>query len=224
MKKKILFWSILGIIILSVTVFCVLIYFSIYQRAQQNEEFQRLEDFTFIIQGEKYIATPIAYTQGDQAIVKAGKLEVLEIPEDPEHNFLLIKDDLDIRPVVKESYIIPVSGKPTVAYCGRERITDGIKYRMIQSILEEEFQGSFTIQTDSRPGALNGIKHTYIGYENCPVGTDWLGAIGNINGQLVFIYRNDLNEEDLQYTCYVLQDEYQELYESSVHLTFETIS
>lgn len=218
MKKKPLFLIVLGGIALCVTVFGVVNYFSIDRNAQ------RVEEGNFILQGEKYIAVSIRFTEEGKPIAKADGFDIMEIPEDQDHNFLAVRSGLDNWTIAKESYKIPTSGKLNVAYCNHARITDGNQWSMIQSISEEDFQGSFTIRTDSEMDIHNATMSIYVGYQSCPVGTDWIGSIGNINGQLVFIPSKDLKNGDLQYTCYILNDEYQELYESSLHLTFETVS
>lgn len=179
---------------------------------------------SIVIKGEKYIEISIGFTKEGKTIARAGSFDINEIPEDKSHNFLAVRSFLDDWTVVKESYIIPTSGKLNVAYCDHERITDGEKLRMVYSILDENYQGSFIIETDNRFDIFNATKSIQLGYEDCPVGTDWIGAIGNINGYLVFVKAEEMRNEDLQYTCYILQDEYQELYSDSVKNTFDAVN
>lgn len=158
-----------------------------------------------------------------KTVAKAGNTKINAIPEDKSHTFLVARSFLDNYAIVKESYVIPTSGKAGVAYYGRERITDGEKWGLVQSILGGEYKGSFVIKTNDRFDIANATESIYVGYEDCPVGTDWLGYMGNINGHLVFIEKEDVREEDLRYTCYILKDEYQKLYENGVHNVFERV-
>ena len=97
---------------------------------------------SFIIDGERYIAVSIGFTKEGRRFAKADSFDIMEIPEDKDHNFLAVRSFLDDWRIVKESYVIPTDGEVTVAYLGwHERITKGIKWEMLQSILNDDFQG-----------------------------------------------------------------------------------
>lgn len=218
MKKKVLLCSILGAVVLCAAVFAAVRYFSVDRTAQ------RAEERNFVLQGEKYIACSIGFTKEGKTIAKADNFSIMEIPEDKDHNFLTVRNFLDNWVIVREAYSIPTGGKLNVAYCNHERITDGDKLAMVQSILDADFQGSFVVKTETSSDIYNAMKNVYVGYEDCPVGTDQIGSIGNINGRLVFIAEEELvNGGDLQYTCHVLKDEYQALYADGVQRTFEIV-
>jgi hypothetical protein len=185
----------------------------------------------FIIGGEKYVKIPIGFTEEGKTIAKADSFDIMEIPEDKEHNFLAVRSFLDDWTIVKESYIIPTEGDLNVAYLGRERVAEGIKWDMVHSILNQEFQGEFTIEAEIisqyenefTTNIWNAVEPIKIGYEDCPVGTDWIGSFGMINGFLVFIEAEDLKENNLEYTCYILKHEYRDLYENGAQHTFKGI-
>ena len=63
----------------------------------------------------------------------------------------------------------------------------------------------------------------YVGYGDCPVGTQWIGRVGNINGKLVFVTVEDMKDGDLNYTCHILEDKYQDLLKDRVKNNIETI-
>ncbi|MBQ9086057.1 MAG: hypothetical protein IJY47_02600 [Clostridia bacterium] len=159
------------------------------------KEAERAEERNFIIDGEKYIGTSIGYTEQGRRIAKADSFDIMEIPEDKDHNFLVVRSFLDDWTIVRESYVIPTEGGVSVAYLGRERVADGVKWNMVQSILNQDFQGEFTIaaevqnkhENEFTTNVMNAVKSIKVGYEDCPVGTDWIGSFGNINGKLVFI-------------------------------------
>ena len=185
---------------------------------------ERVGEREFIVEDEKYIAISIGFTEEGKTVAKADGFDIMEIPEDKEHTFLAVRSRLDDWTIVKDSYEIPTSGKLNIAYCNHERITNGEKLCMVQSILDENYKSSIVIKTNAEPDIYNATKDIYVGYEDCPVGTDRIGAIGNINGHLVFIKTEDLKNGDLQYTCYILNDEYQDLYANSVQRTFDTVN
>ena len=219
MKKRIIFLCIIGTLGIVILVVCIIKFFSIDNTAQ------RAEERNFIIKGEKYIGIPIGFTEEGKIIARADGFDIMEIPEDKNHNFLVVRSFLDDWTIVRESYVIPTEGEVGVAYLWRERVTEGIKWDMVQSILNNDFQGDFTIMAEAKSeyGAtdvMNIVKSIRIGYEDCPVGTDWIGCFGNINGKLVFIKVDDYVDGDLKYTCYILKDEYQDLYNDSVNQNF----
>ena len=218
MRKRTARMALIVVIVLCIAIFATACSNSIDRTAQRGFE------GSFIIAGETYISIPIGYTEEGKTIAQADNYDIKENPEDPNHNFLAVRNFLDNWTIVKESYVIPTSGKLNVAYCDHERIVDGVKLRMVQSILDGDYQGSFIVKTDGERDIFNAIKSIKVGYEDCPVGTDWLGSIGNINGYLVFVEAEDLRESNLEYTCHVLHEEYQKLYENSVKKEFEALS
>lgn len=206
MNRRIIIFSILGVLALCFIVCLSVCYFSVDRTAE------RAAEGSFIIKGEKYIPISIGFTKEGRTIAKADGFDIMEIPEDKDHNFLAVRSFLDNWTIVKESYMIPAEGAVGVAYLQRERVTDGIKLNMVQSILDEDYQGSFTVKTGSESEIYAATKEIHVGYGDCPVATDWIGAFGNINGYLVFIKAADMKDQDLEYTCYILKSEYQELY------------
>ena len=188
MTKKRIILGVIGVIALSVITFALISYFSIDRTAEIGFE------NSFVIKGERYIATSIGYTEEGKIIAKADNFKIKEIPEDKDHNFLAVRSFLDNWIIVRESYVIPTEGD------------------------------SFVVKTENMFEMSSATESIRVGYEDCPVGTDWIGVIGNINGFLVFVDREDMkDEDDLQYTCYVLKDEYQALLKNGVKNTFETV-
>lgn len=178
----------------------------------------------FIIQGEKYISLPIGFTEEGKVIAKADSYNIMMIPEDTDRNFLAVRSFTDNWTIVKESYVIPTQGDLNVAYLDHERITEGKKWEMTEYILAGEFAGSFIVQTNAMGELPSATDSLYVGYGDCPVGTHWLGRVGNINGKLVFVKADDMKDDDLIYTCYVLEDEYQDLMKDSVKNNFEIVN
>ena len=181
---------------------------------------ERVEAHDFIIDGERYLAMSVAFTEEGRKIAKAETFDIMEIPEDKEHNFLAVRSFLDNWTIVKESYVIPTEGEVGVVFLGRhERVTRGIKWNMVQSILNEDFDGEFVVKGKKIvedcgyvSDVTEATEYIFVGYEDCPVGTDVIGKFGIINRKLVFIKDEELIEEDLKYTCYILKEEYYALF------------
>lgn len=187
----------------------------------------RVGEHDFIINGEKYVGKGIAYTTTGRKFAQYDGFTIHVIPEDKEHNFLAVRSFLDGWTMVKESYVIPTSGEVNVAYLEyNQRITRSIKLEMIQSIINDDFQGEFIIKGEALSEGNyyytdvdSATDYIWVGYNDCPVGTDRIGKLGKINGKLVFIKIKefDFNEYDRKFTCYIIKDEYQELFDFSNH-------
>ena len=48
---------------------------------------KRAEERSFIIDGEKYVGTSIGFTEEGRRIAKVDGFDIMEIPEDKNHNF-----------------------------------------------------------------------------------------------------------------------------------------
>ena len=217
MKRKWIFLCAIGVAMAALLTVAVVNYFSIDRTAQ------RLGDGGFLIQGETYRSIAVGYSGEGKVIAKADGYDIMALPEDPAHHFLAVRSFTDNWIIVKESYVIPTEGELNVAYLDYERITDGEKFKLVQSILAGEFTDRFTVQTKGNGELPSATDSLYVGYGDCPVGTQWIGRVGNINGKLVFVTAEDMKDGDLIYTCLVVGDEYQDLMNKSVSRTFETV-
>ena len=217
MKKKLFVICIIVAVAALLTVVAVN-YFSVDRSAQ------RIGDGGFVIQGEPYRSISVGYSGEGKVIAKADGYDIMALPEDPAHNFLAVRSFTDNWIIVKESYVIPTEGELNVAYLDYERITDGEKFKLVQSILAGEFAESFIVKTNGIGEMPSATDSLYVGYGDCPVGTQWIGRVGNVNGKLVFVSAEDMKDGDLLYTCYVVGDEYQDLMNKSVSRTFEAVT
>ena len=160
--------------------------------------------------GEYYnISTSFAYTREGKLIGKAGGWSVYEIPEDINHNFIVFRSFLDNWAAVKESYSIPKSGNINVIYIDNTRYTNNDIKSAVDFLINEDLSESFKITTTDI--CSEGI---YIGYEDCPVGTEKVGELCYINEKLVYIKSIKYNNEELEnskdkvYTCYVVPEKH----------------
>ncbi|MDD4163720.1 MAG: hypothetical protein PHD46_00155 [Eubacteriales bacterium] len=212
-RRKIISLSLLVVVFIFGSVLLIR-NFSIDRTAERGQE------GSFIIKGEEYVSMDIGFSEEGKTIAKAANFNIMEITEDSEKNFLAVRSFLENWTIVKKSYDIP-SGDVNVAYIGEQRVTDGPEWSMVESIIKHDFAGDFAIINDNETDIYNATKEIFVGYGNCPVGTDKIGVCGNINGQLVYIAFEDLVDSNLQYRCFILKDEFQNILKDSVHKTFD---
>ena len=217
MKKKRIVICAIGVAIAALVTVAAVNYFSVDRTAKSMGE------GSFLIQGETYRSISVGYSGEGKVIAKADEYDIMALPEDPAHNFLAVRSFTDNWIIVKESYEILTEGKLNVAYLDYERITDGEKFKLVQSILAGEFAENFVVKTNGVGEMPSATDSLYVGYGDCPVGTQWLGRVGNVNGKLVFVTAEDIKDGDLVYTCYVVEDEYQTLLNDHVTWNFETV-
>ncbi len=101
---------------------------------------------------------------------------VVEIKEDPSHTFIVRRSFLDNYLLVNESYAIPKSGKITSAAWNDLTIKDENFFASISDILgdaEDDF--SFELDEMRNIYSRTALKPLYIGYENCPLSTEFVG-------------------------------------------------
>ena len=158
---------------------------------------------------ERYDLKSFMFTEEGKLIGTAGGWKIYEVPEDKEHNFIVFRSFLDNWEAVKESYIIPKSGNIYVVYIGNDRYTNNDIKSAVNFLINEDLSESFKITTTNI--CSEGI---YIGYEDCPVGTEKVGELCYINEKLVYIKSIKYNNEELEnskdkvYTCYVVPEKH----------------
>lgn len=194
MKKKV----ILIVIILLVIIFCfskAIKYYSIDRSGKLLQE-------GIIFKDEEYTEIDYAFTKEGKTIGMADSWEIKEIPEDKNHNFLAVRNFLDNFYVVKKSYTIPTEGNIGVVYIDRKRYTDNEWINAINYLLNEELNEKFYIKTNN---IAHYAKTVRVGYEDCPVGTKYVGMVGNINDKLVYIKPKKYEYgEEVIFCCYIV--------------------
>ena len=163
---------------------------------------------------EDYDLKSFAFTKEGKLIGTAGDWKVLEVPEDKEHNFIVFRSFLDNWCAIKSSYIIPKSGNIGVVYFNDYRYTDDDIKSAIKYLINENLGDSFNITTNN---IYSNMTNIYVGYEDCPVGTEDAGKLGYINNKLSYIKPIEYNYNDYEelgedkdkvYTCYVVPEKY----------------
>lgn len=166
-----------------------------------------------------YTATYGEYTCGEfVARTSDYNDDIYEIVGDEEHNFVEVSYGLglDQELYVAKDYVIPTSGEITAVYWNRERITDETFCNAVAEMLSTEWE-TFEYKTEAL-FMLTDTQHVrklYLAYNGCPVGTEYAGYMGKINGKWVIIptipdykYR-----EEHTVICKEIPDEYNEIIE-----------
>ncbi len=193
MKKNV----ILVVIILLVIIFLfskVMKYYSIDRNGKILLEGIMFKD-------EEYAEKTFAFTKEGKIIGMADEWEIREIPEDKNHNFLAVRHFLGNFYVVKKLYTIPTEGNVGVVYIDSKRYTDNEFIDAINYLLNEKIDEKFYIKTNN---IAHYAKKIYVGYEDCPVGTDYVGMVGNINDKLVYIKPKKYESGEQTYCCYII--------------------
>lgn len=197
---------ILALIIALVSGYLIMKYFSI----DRSGEFIADDEIKF--KGEEYKSMYFAHAKVGKTIGKVDYWDINEIKEDKEHNFLEVCSFLDNFYVVKKSYTIPTQGSINVVYIDNYRYTNNVELKnAIYFLLNTEINDGFKIKTDN---IYHYAKEVYIGYDDCPVGTEYIGMIGYINEKLVYIkpteriYSGNGSPEEQIYYCYIIPNQY----------------
>lgn len=173
-------------------------------------------DWGFVWKDVQYIPVTIEAGKTTKCIAKTTDgQKIKEYEDDPSHTFLELRSFLDNNSVVREDYIIPTEGTISCVYISDTRLTDSALYPKIKEILECDFESSFFIKSKM---IYSLGKRITIGYNDCPVGTQFEGVIGNINGKWVFIYPDDIGHikttyPETKYECHIIPERFEDVFD-----------
>lgn len=167
--------------------------------------------------GHAYIECIGEYSEGKTlAMNSEGNWQVNAVKEDPSNTFVVKRSFLDQYLCVREDYTIPKNGEITGVFWNGEKISDPLFCLAFSEIYENDGE-TFTYETE-RIYSLTETQNmgsVYICYEGCPVGTEYAGYMGIVNGiwiKTVDISSDDRNEDGSPkpYTvvCKIIPDEY----------------
>lgn len=109
-----------------------------------------------------------------------------------------------------------------MVYIWKYRYTDDSLKDAIKYLLNNEIIEKFNIKTDNIHYYTEDV---YIGYENCPVGTEYIGMVGYVNDKFVYIkpterkYKDSGAPDEQIYCCYIIPSEYKEAFEIFPHFS-----
>lgn len=160
--------------------------------------------------GDRYYeSVNIDFSEEGKIIGKFDDYDIREIPEDPEHNFLVVRSFLDQYYVVDRDYMIPTEGELSCAYVG-SRACDEELLAVLNAIFKEEYSDGFSVQIPREQEKFYSIG---VGYEDCPVVTDFGYYIGTLeDGRWVLVYQEDYEYDSeknmLRVVCHEIKNEY----------------
>ncbi len=175
--------------------------------------------------GNIYIPANFAFTEEGKTIAKADGWDIMEIPEDKTHSFLAVRSFSDNYTVVRKDYVIPAEGEISSAYVSKQyRITDINFLNAMKAIIHVSDTETFDIKTDN---LHRYVKTVHLGYGDCQVGTEFVGYIGCINSQWVFIGPDtERNDDDTSleqiYRCRIIPRKYEEAIKQYPYYTYDT--
>ena len=171
----------------------------------------RFDGTKLIIGGVTYIHKEFDYTETDRTIAYVDGWTVSTIKEDPSRTFLRVRSFTDGYGYMREDYEIPTEGEVTVLYLNdRFRYTNRTLCDMIEALRTDPPAETFTVRTDA---IYRYAKDVSVGYEGCPIATEFVGYLGDINGKWVFIFPTELTYENGGYAeedfvCHVIPEKY----------------
>ncbi len=167
---------------------------------------------SLIWNGVRYESTVAGgYTEGEP-IAKTFKAdEVKEVEQDKTHTFVVYRSFLDQTLFVREDYNIPTFGKITTASWNNELIEDERFFNTI-SIIMEQATTDFEYETDDigeyeKDGSQ--MRRLYVGYEDCPLATEFVGYMGTVDGKWYITTEIDYSyNEPGTVWCYTIPEQF----------------
>lgn len=213
-----------NMLILMTAIFIIIISYGIFSYMSIDRSGELTMDGIYF-KGEEYKTINFAFTKVGKTLGKADDWSINEISEDIEHNFLEVRSFLDNFYVVKSSYNIPTDGNINVVYIDRERYNGKEFNDAINYLLYEKITDKINIKTDN---IYHYAKSVYVGYEDCPVGTEYIGMVGYVNDELVYIkpteykYTDTVAPDEQIYCCYIIPSQYKNVFEKYPYYTKQT--
>lgn len=131
-----------------------------------------------------YVPCDGQYTE-DKTLAKTKDGEQInEVKEDESHTFVVVRSFLDNQLFVREDYTIPSSGDVTAVFWKTAVPDDPELYGAIAEILTHA-ETDFSFETEEIYSLTDSqqMRALYVGYEDCPVATNYEGYLGKYNGE-----------------------------------------
>jgi hypothetical protein len=172
------------------------------------------EGTKLVVGGVRYVHRDFNYADTGRTIAYVDGWTVSTIQEDPSRTFLRVSSFLDGYGFVREDYVIPTEGEITVVYLdGRFRYTIRKLCTMITELRTDPPAETFTVRTDAIYRYAESVS---VGYEGCPIATQFVGYLGNINEKWIFIPPTEIRYEndgyvEREFVCYVIPEKYHDI-------------
>lgn len=169
------------------------------------------------IADEKYVYCGFLTEGMRKKIAEIDGWGVYEVKEDPSRTFLMLKEFTSEDYIVKEDYKVPTEGKVNCVYVDRIRFT-GKKIRdAFDEIRATEFDEGIPYYLTGDADDPQRWRIIVLGYEDCPVGTDYsIYGISKIGSKWAIIFRDEIGESvdgDRPTVYHELDPKYNEIFD-----------
>lgn len=157
--------------------------------------------------GVLYVPASGEYTEERTIAKTEDGWNIVAVEEDPSHTFVVLRSFLDNYLLVREDYEIPTSGAVTAVSWNGKKIEDAAFCAAVAAIVEGK-QSDFSFET-AAISHLREDQHMrllYLAYEGCPIGTEFAGWMGKVNG--VWCITTQVSSESDTVWCYQIPEEY----------------
>ncbi len=158
--------------------------------------------------GVTYMPVSGKYKEGKTIAKTKDGFDINEVEGDNSHTFLVMRSFLDQWLVVREDYVIPISGKITRASWGLKLIEDEEFLTAVEEIMEKataDFVYDNSKDDIYQYKGDNVMRQLLVAYEGCPVPTNYIGYMGTIDGKWC-ITVDDHGKDKID--CYYIPEEY----------------
>mgnify|MGYP003302418626 CR=1 FL=1 len=174
---------------------------------------------TVRIADKKYVYTAFESIGRTKKIAEIDNWDIYEISEDPEHIFLKMKSFTGEEYIVREDYQIPTAGKVNCAYIDGERVDDENISEALTDILSQRDDAGTLYYISDNKQEKDKWKHVVVGYEDCPVGTDYsIYGISKVDSKWVVVFRDEVGKLEgnkFQVIYHEVDEKYNEVFECS---------
>lgn len=133
-----------------------------------------------------YIPCTGEYHEGKTVAKTSDGWQINGVKEDNSHTFIVVRSFLDQYLYVRKDYKIPTYGKVSAIYWNGNKITDDMFCQTVSDIAMKA-ESSFEYETEGiyMLTATQHLRSLYFCYEDCPIGTDFIGYMGTISDQWI---------------------------------------
>jgi len=166
-----------------------------------------------------YVSAYGEYHEGRTIAKTKDGWQINIVEEDPSRTFIVMRSFLDQYLLVREDYAIPTAGEITAVFWNGQTHTDAAMCSAINEILPlRENEADFIHETDSIFQLKEGqrMRPLYLGYEGCPVATEYIGYLGQIGGRwCLAVKRSETIDGSKAYACFLIPQTYIPLLEKN---------
>jgi hypothetical protein len=174
---------------------------------------------TVRIADEKYVYTAFESIGRTKKIAEIDNWDIYEISEDSEHIFLKMKSLTGEEYIVREDYQIPTAGKVSCAYIDGERVDDENILEALTDILSQRDDAGTLYYISDNKQEKDKWKQVVVGYEDCPVGTDYsIYGISKVDSKWVVVFRDEVGKLEgnkFRAIYHEVDEKYNEVFECS---------